>query len=126
MPTHFGTHTDAYSHFLPAGRTIDRMRRRSMWGRRWSWTFAAAGPDHGYQEGSGSSLAAEQERAASCSIPVGENGEGLAYFKDFPVSTPGGAMADPPQDHHAGLDLPSVHPKEYKKVHEILFVVEWR
>src|SRR5512135_3289422 len=25
MPTHFGTHTDAYSHFLPAGRTIDRM-----------------------------------------------------------------------------------------------------
>jgi len=25
MPTHFGTHTGAYSHFLPAGRTIDRM-----------------------------------------------------------------------------------------------------
>ncbi len=41
MPTHFGTHTDAYSHFLPAGRTIDRMAPSSMWGRRWSWTFAS-------------------------------------------------------------------------------------
>jgi len=25
MPTHFGTHTDAYSHFRGAGGTIDRM-----------------------------------------------------------------------------------------------------
>lgn len=25
MPTHFGTHTDAFSHFLRAGSTIDRM-----------------------------------------------------------------------------------------------------
>ena len=25
MPTHFGTHADAYSHFRRAGGTIDRM-----------------------------------------------------------------------------------------------------
>jgi kynurenine formamidase len=52
----------------------------------------------------------------------GERAKGSAYFKDFPGIEAGAARWLIRRGIiMLGLDLPSVHPKEYKTVHEMLF-----
>jgi kynurenine formamidase len=91
MPTHFGTHTDAYSHFLPAGRTIDRMAPTQYMGPALVLDVRKR-PDPTTVTRKDLEVACrrESERAASCSIPAGENGRrGLPTSRISPVSTPG-------------------------------------
>ena len=124
MPTHFGTHTDAYSHFLPAGRTIDRMaptqyvgpaavldvRRRPDAARVTRRDLEAAWPD------------GVSARRVLINTGWGERMKGSAYFKGFPgIEADAARWLIRRKVILLGLDLPSVHPKEYKKVHEILF-----
>ena len=92
MPSHFGTHTDAYSHFLPAGRTIDRMAREHVGPalvldvrKRPDVTMVtrkdleAAWP------------AGEAARRVLLDTGWGERAKGPAYFKDFPGIDAGAA-----------------------------------
>jgi len=124
MPTHFGTHTDAYSHFLPAGRTIDRMAPTLYVGpalvldvRKRPDVTTVTRKDL---------EAAWPAGARACRVLLntgwGERAKGSAYFKDFPGIEAGAARWLIRRGIiMLGLDLPSVHPKEYKKVHEMLF-----
>ncbi|HEX7547499.1 MAG TPA: cyclase family protein [Candidatus Methylomirabilis sp.] len=124
MPTHFGTHTDAYSHFLPAGRTIDRMAPTQYVGPALVLDVRKR-PDPTTVTRKDLE-AAWPARAATCRVLLntgwGERVKGSAYFKDFPGIDAGAAQwLIRRKIVMLGLDLPSVHPKEYKKVHEILF-----
>ena len=124
MPTHFGTHTDAYSHFLPAGRTIDRMAPTLYVGpalvldvRKRPDVTTVTRKDL---------EAAWPAGARACRVLLntgwGERAKGSAYFKDFPGIEAGAARWLIRRGIiMLGLDLPSVHPKEYKTVHELLF-----
>ena len=124
MPTHFGTHTDAYSHFLPAGRTIDRMAPTLYVGpalvldvRKRPDVTTVTRKDL---------EAAWPAGARACRVLLntgwGERAKGSAYFKDFPGIEAGAARWLIRRGIiMLGLDLPSVHPKEYKTVHEMLF-----
>ncbi len=48
--------------------------------------------------------------------------KGPAYFKDFPgIAEEAARWLIRRKVVMLGLDLPSVHPKEYKAVHEVLF-----
>jgi kynurenine formamidase len=108
MPTHFGTHTDAYSHFLPAGRTIDRMAPTQYVGR--AVVLDAAWP------------AGVAARRILVNTGWGDRVKGAAYFKGFPgIEADAARWLVRRKVVLLGLDLPSVHPKEYKRVHEILF-----
>ena len=124
MPTHFGTHTDAYSHFLPAGRTIERMaltqyvgpaavldvRTRPDFARVTRKDLEAAWPGNA------------ASRRALLNTGWGDRAKGPAYFKDFPGLEPEAARwLIRRKVVMLGLDLPSVHPKKYKAVHELLF-----
>jgi arylformamidase len=124
MPTHFGTHTDAYSHFLPAGRTIDRMppehyigpaavldvRLRPDPTRVTRDDLEAAWP------------AGVKARRLLVNTGWGDRVKGPGYFKGFPgVEAEAARWLVRRKVNLLGLDLPSVHPKEYKRVHEILF-----
>lgn len=123
MPTHFGTHTDGLSHFLPAGRTIDRMppeayigpavvldvRKRPDPARITPADLRAAWP-------AGSA-------ARRVLLRTGwERVKAPAYFKQFPGLTAAAARwLIRRKVVMLGLDLPSVHPTDYKAVHELLF-----
>lgn len=124
MPTHFGTHTDAYSHFLPAGRTIDRMaptqyigpavvldvRERPDPARVTRHDLEAAWP------------AGVTARRILVNTGWGDRVKGPAYFKGFPgIEADAARWLIRRKVVLLGLDLPSVHPKEYQRVHEILF-----
>ncbi len=124
MPTHFGTHTDAYTHFLPGKTTIDRMplemyvgpavvlnvRKRPDPDRVTRRDLEAAWP------------AGATAPRVLVNTGWGERVKGLAYFKDFPGIEPEAARwLIRRKVILLGLDLPSVHPTEYKKVHEMLF-----
>jgi arylformamidase len=124
MPTHFGTHTDAYSHFLAAGRTIDRMapsqyvgpalvldvRKRPNLTKVTRKDLEAAWP--------------AGVRACRVLLNTGwsDRAKGPAYFKEFPgLEAEAARWLIRRKVVMLGLDLPSVHPKEYKAVHELLF-----
>jgi arylformamidase len=124
MPTHFGTHTDAYSHFLPAGRTIDRMapaqyvgpalvldvRRRPRPARVTRQDLEAAWP---------AGVAAQR---VLIDTGWGDRVKGPAYFKNFPgIEIEAARWLIRRKVVMLGLDLPSVHPKAYRAVHEVLF-----
>lgn len=124
MPTHFGTHTDAYSHFLPRGASIDRIppvhyvgpavvldvRRRPDRARVTRRDLESAWP-------SGATA-----RRVLVNTGWGERVKGPAYFKDFPgIEAEAARWLIRRKVVLLGLDLPSVHPKEYKRVHELLF-----
>ena len=124
MPTHFGTHTDAYSHFMPAGLTIDRMaltqyvgpavildvRRRPDPARVTRRDLEAAWPTGG------------TARRVLVNTGWGERMKGPAFFKRFPgIEVDAARWLIRRKVIMLGLDLPSVHPKEYKAVHELLF-----
>jgi arylformamidase len=124
MPTHFGTHTDAYSHFLPAGRTIDRMAPAQYVGPALVLDVRkrpnpATVTRHDLE-------AVWPVGVAACRILLntgwGDRVRGPAYFKNFPgIEAEAARWLVRRKIVMLGLDLPSVHPKEYKKVHEILF-----
>lgn len=125
MPTHFGTHADAFSHFLPAGRPIDRMRpgpyigpavlldlRRRPDPRRISradliraWPAGAAA------------------RRVVLRTGWAERAAGARYFRGFPgLSREAAAwLVRARRAVLLGLDLPSVHPTDYARVHQVLF-----
>jgi arylformamidase len=124
MPTHFGTHTDADSHFLPRGRTIEQMplapyvgpavvvdvRRRPDPARvtdrdlERAWPKGASAP------------------RALINTGWSERVTGLPYFKDFPgIEAAAARWLIRRRIRLVGLDLPSVHPTEYKAVHELFF-----
>jgi kynurenine formamidase len=124
MPTHFGTHTDAYTHFLPGSVSIDRMdpaqyvgpaavldvRKRPDPGRVTRRDLETAWP------------AGSRARRVLVNTGWGDRVKGSAYFKNFP-----GLEADAVRwlvrrkVIMLGLDLPSVHPKQYKAIHDLLF-----
>ncbi len=124
MPTHFGTHTDAYTHFLPGSISIDRMdpaqfvgpaavldvRRRPDKTRVTRQDLEAAWP------------AGATARRVLVNTGWGERVKGPAYFRDFPgIEAAAARWLIRRKVIMLGLDLPSVHPKEYKRVHELLF-----
>ncbi len=124
MPTHFGTHTDAYTHFLPGSIPIDRMdpaqfvgpaavldvRRRPDKTRVTRQDLEAAWP------------AGAAARRVLVNTGWGERVKGAAYFRDFPgIEAAAARWLIRRKVIMLGLDLPSVHPKEYKRVHELLF-----
>ena len=124
MPTHFGTHTDAYTHFLPRTTTIDRMplekyvgpavvldvRKRPDQGRVTQRDLEAAWP------------VGAMARRALVNTGWGDRVKGPAYFRGFPGIEPEAARwLIRRKVILLGLDLPSVHPKEYRRVHEMLF-----
>ncbi len=124
MPTHFGTHTDAYSHFLPGGAPIDRIppaqyvgpavvldvRRRPDRARVMRRDLEAAWP------------AGSTARRVLLNTGWGEGVKGAAFFKKFPgIEVEAARWLIRRKIVMLGLDLPSVHPKEYKRVHELLF-----
>lgn len=124
MPTHFGTHTDAYTHFLPGSVSIDRMdpaqyvgvaavldiRRRPDPTRVTRRDLEAAWP------------AGSSARRALVNTGWGDRVKGSAYFKEFPgIEVEAARWLIRRKVILLGLDLPSVHPKQYKRVHELLF-----
>lgn len=124
MPTHFGTHTDAYSHFLPGGLPIDRMPPRQSIGpavvldvrqrpdpaRVTREDLAAAWPP------------GVPGRRVLVNTGWGDRVKGPAYFKNFPgIEVEAARWLIRRKVILLGLDLPSVHPTEYKRVHEMLF-----
>lgn len=125
MPTHFGTHADAPSHFLAAGRPIDRMpptayvgsavlvdvRRRPDPARITRDDLARAWPG------------GPPVRRAVVRTGWAERVTGARYFRGFPGLTREAARWLVRQKRLAllGLDLPSVHPTDYSRVHRILF-----
>ena len=124
MPTHFGTHTDAYTHFLPGTTTIDRMSLEKYVGRavvldvrrradpaRVTWRDLEAAWPVGVT-------------APRVLVNTGwaDRVKGTAYFRGFPGIQPEAARwLIRRKVILLGLDLPSVHPKEYRRVHEMLF-----
>ena len=124
MPTHFGTHTDAYSHFLPRGLPIDRMaltqyvgpavlldvRKRPEPGRVTRRDLEAAWPSGGTAP------------RILLNTGWGERAKGRAYFKNFPgIEVEAARWLIKKKIIMLGMDLPSVHPKDYKAIHELLF-----
>ncbi len=124
MPTHFGTHTDAYTHFLPGTTTIDRMplekyvgsavildvRKRSDRARVTQQDLESAWP-------AGSTAA-----RVLVNTGWGDRVKGPAYFKGFPgIEAEAARWLIRRKVILLGLDLPSVHPREYKRIHEMLF-----
>jgi arylformamidase len=124
MPTHFGTHTDAYTHFLSGTTTIDRMplgkyvgpavvldvRRRADRTRVTRRDLEAAWP----------------EGATAPRVLVntgwGERVKGPAYFRSFPgIEVEAARWLIRRKVILVGLDLPSVHATEYRRVHELFF-----
>lgn len=124
MPTHLGTHTDAYSHFLPAGRTIDRMALTQYVGPALVLDVRKR-PDP-TKVTRRDLEAAWPAGEAACRVLLntgwGDRVKGSAYFKNFPgLETEAARWLIRRKVIMLGLDLPSVHPKEYKAVHELLF-----
>ena len=124
MPTHFGTHTDAYTHFLPGGVPIDRMplgkyvgpavvldvRRRADRARVTRRDLEAAWP------------AGATAPRVLVNTGWGERVKGPAYFRNFPgIEAEAARWLIRRKVILVGLDLPSVHPTEYKRVHELFF-----
>jgi len=124
MPTHFGTHTDAYTHFLPGSVPIDRMplakyvgpavvldvRKRPDRARVTRRDLEAAWP------------AGVTVRRVLVNTGWGDRVTGPAYFKDFPgIEVDAARWLIRRKIIMLGLDLPSVHPKAYRRVHEMLF-----
>jgi kynurenine formamidase len=124
MPTHFGTHTDAYSHFLPDGLPMDRMppaqyvgpaavldvRKRPDPTRVTRRDLEAAWPP------------GSRARRVLVNTGWGDRVKGPAYFKNFPgIEAEGAGWLIRRKVVMLGLDLPSVHPTHYKAVHELLF-----
>ena len=124
MPTHFGTHTDAYSHFLPAGRTIDRMDLAPYIGPAVVLDVRRR-PDRAKVTRNDLEAAWSTEDSARrvlVNTGWGDRVKGPAYFKDFPgVEEEAARWLIRRKVVMLGLDLPSVHPKKYKAVHELLF-----
>jgi kynurenine formamidase len=124
MPTHFGTHTDAYTHFLPGSPPIDRMdparyvgpavvldvRKRPARARVTRRDLERAWP------------AGSRARRVLINTGWGDRVKGPAYFKDFPgIEADGARWLIRRKVIMLGMDLPSVHPKQYKAIHELLF-----
>lgn len=124
MPTHFGTHTDAYSHFLPGGLPIDRMpplqyvgravildvRKRPDPARVTRRDLEAAWPK------------GVTARRVLVNTGWGDRVKGPAYFKNFPgIEVEAARWLIRRKIVMLGMDVPSVHPKEYKRVHELMF-----
>ena len=124
MPTHFGTHTDAYSHFLPDGLPMDRMppaqyvglavvldvRKRPNPVRVTRRDLERVWP------------AGSRARRVLVNTGWGDRVKGPGYFKHFPgIELEAARWLIRRKVIMLGLDLPSVHPKEYKKIHEVLF-----
>jgi kynurenine formamidase len=124
MPTHFGTHADAHSHFLPAGRPIDRMDPAAYVGpaavldvRRRPDRARVTRPDLEAVWPEGPS-----PRRVLLDTGWGDRVKGAAYFKNFPGLEPEAARwLIRRKVILLGLDIPSVHSKEYKQVHQLLF-----
>ena len=124
MPTHFGTHTDAYTHFLPGTTTIDRMPLEKY-----------VGPAVVLDVRKRPNRACVTRRDLEAAWPVGATAprvlvntgwadrvQGPAYFRGFPGIEPEAARwLIRRKVILLGLDLPSVQPREYKRVHEMLF-----
>ena len=133
MPTHFGTHADAPSHFLPSGRPIARMRPDAYVGpaalldvrrrpdatrvtrtdleRAWERAWERARPG------------GEPVRRVVVNTGWAERATGARYFRGFPGLTREAAtwLVRSKRVTLVGLDLPSVHPTDYRRVHVILF-----
>ncbi len=124
MPTHFGTHTDAYTHFLPGTTTIDRMplvkyvgpaivldvRKRPDPARVTQADLEAAWP------------AGATALRVLVNSGWGDRVKGPAYFRGFPgIEAEAARWLIRRKVILLGLDQPSVHPREYKRVHEMLF-----
>lgn len=125
MPTHFGTHTDAYSHFLATGLPIDRMRPDQYVGpallldlrrRPDPKRITRADLVRAWPEGS-------RVGRIVLNTGWGARARGARYFKGFPGLTREAArwLVRSKGIVMLGLDLPSVHPTDYKRIHEILF-----
>jgi len=124
MPTHFGTHTDASTHFLPDTVTIDRMplenyvgpavvldvRKRPDRARVTRKDLEAAWP--------------ADADAPRVLVNTGwaDRVKGAAYFRGFPgIELEAARWLIRRKAILLGLDLPSVHPRDYRRVHELLF-----
>ena len=124
MPTHFGTHTDAYTHFLPGGVPIDRMPLEKYVGPA-VVVDVRKRPDgaHVTQR----DLEAAWPAGATAPRVLVNTGwadrvKGPAYFRGFPgIEAEAARWLIRRKVILLGLDLPSVHPREYKRVHEMLF-----
>ena len=124
MPTHFGTHTDAYSHFLPAGRTIDRMAPTQYVGRAVVLDVRRRiDPAHVTRRDLEAAWpAGVVGRRILVNTGWGDRVKGPAYLKGFPgIEADAARWLIRRKVVLLGLDLPSVHPKDYRRVHEILF-----
>ena len=124
MPTHFGTHTDAYTHFLPGGAPIDRMPLEKY-----------VGPAVVLDVRNRPDRTRVTRRDLQAAWPVGATAprvlvntgwadrvKGAAYFRGFPGIEPEAARwLIRRKVILLGLDLPSVHPRDYRRVHEMLF-----
>ena len=124
MPTHFGTHTDAFTHFLPGGVTIDRMGPAQYIGPA-TVLDVRDRPDKRNvtrQDLEAAWPAGATARRVLVNTGWGERVKGPAYFKNFPgLEAEGVRWLIRRKIIMLGLDLPSVHPREYKRVHELLF-----
>ncbi len=124
MPTHFGTHADAWSHFLAAGRPIDRMRPEAFVGpallldlrrRPEAGRIARTDLEGVWPRG-------EPARRVVLNTGWAQRARGTRYFHGFPGLTRDAARwLVSRRVILLGLDLPSVHPEDYRRVHEILF-----
>jgi len=124
MPTHFGTHTDAYTHFLPGDVTIDRMPLEKYVGR--AVVLDVRKRPHPARITRRDLEAAWPAGATAPRVLVntgwGERVKGPAYFKNFPGIEPEAARwLIRRKVILVGLDLQSVHPRLYKEVHELFF-----
>jgi arylformamidase len=124
MPTHFGTHTDAYSHFLPAGLSVERMRPEQYVGVAVVLDVRAR-PDPARVTRQDLEAAWPQgttARRVLVDTGWGDRVKGSAYFKHFPgLEAAAARWLIRRNVILLGLDLPSVHPRAYKAVHELLF-----
>jgi kynurenine formamidase len=124
MPTHFGTHTSAFTHFLPGAVPIDRMplekyvgpavvldvRKRLDRSRVTRWDLEAAWP------------AGAMAPRVLVNTGWSDRVKGPAYFSGFPgIEAEAARWLIRRKVILLGLDLPSVHPREYKRIHEMLF-----
>ena len=124
MPTHFGTHTDAYSHFLPDGLPMDRMQPAQYVGQA-AVLDVRKRPDPARvtrRDLETAWPAGSRARRVLVNTGWGDRMKGSAYFKDFPgIEAEAARWLIRRNVTMLGMDLPSVHPKQYKAIHELLF-----
>ena len=124
MPTHFGTHADAYNHFLAAGLPIDRMQPRQYVGPALLLDLRRRSDPKQITRADLLRAWPRGDRARRVVLNTGwaTRAKGARYFKGFPGLTRDAATWLVGRSVlMLGLDLPSVHPADYTRVHQILF-----